>query len=160
MHKNPLIAEHNVANLEKLSELASNFASELQTGDVVFLSGQLGAGKTTFTQSLGKALGVQDAITSPTFTLVGEYQAKNSFDITSLVHIDLYRTGDQSNAQPLSLNNNYIHELVSSAKEQKAVVVIEWGELLGQKIKNRTWHIDFKQGAVESERIVTIARNV
>lgn len=156
MHKNPLIAEHNVTSLEALTGLASLFATELQVGDVVLLSGQLGAGKTTFTQSIGKTLGVQDTITSPTFTLVGEYQAKNNLDIATLIHIDLYRTGEQINAQPLSMNNNYIHELLSSAKEQKAVVVIEWGELLGQEIKNRTWRIGFDSGSSENERLVTI----
>lgn len=151
MNISALQGSHTIASLEALSELASRFASELQAGDVVLLSGQLGVGKTTFTQSLGKALGVQDTITSPTFTLVGEYQAKNNLDIAMLIHIDLYRTGEQT-----ALNNNYIHELLWSAKEQKAVVVIEWGELLGQEIQNRTWRIDFKPGSSENERIVTV----
>lgn len=151
-----VIGTHVISHLESLADLASLFASELQAGDVVLLSGQLGAGKTTFTQSLGKALGVEDAITSPTFTLVGEYHANNNFGITSLIHIDLYRTGEQATGKPQSLNNNYIHELVSGAKEQKAVVVIEWGELLVEKIQNRIWRIEFKSGAVESERIVTV----
>lgn len=151
MNISALHGSHTISNLEALSELASRFASELQAGDVVLLSGQLGAGKTTFTQSLGKALGVEDVITSPTFTLVGEYQAANNFGITSLIHIDLYRTGEQT-----VLNNNYIHELLQTAKEQKAVVVIEWGELLLEKIQNRTWKIALKQGVTEGERVVTI----
>ncbi len=145
------LGTHNITSLEALYSLASSVAAELQPGDVVLLSGELGAGKTTFTQSLGKALGVKDTITSPTFTLVGEYQASNNPDITTLIHIDLYRTGDQT-----ALNNNYIHELVDTAKEQKAVVVIEWGELMQQEIKNRTWRIDFKPGDTEDERVVTV----
>lgn len=154
-----LIGTHNIASLEALHGLASSVATELQAGDVVLLSGQLGAGKTTFTQFLGKALWVEDAITSPTFTLVGEYHANNNFDIATLIHIDLYRVGEQTNAQSVPLNNNYIHELLSSAKEQKAVVVIEWGELLTREIHNRLWRIEFKQGDSENERVVTVERD-
>lgn len=146
-----LIGTHVIQNLEELSALACELVGELQGGDVVLLSGELGAGKTTFTQFLGKQLGVQDHITSPTFTLVGEYGISNNSTISTLIHIDLYRTGEQT-----ALNNNYIQEILDSATQSKSVVVIEWGELFAQGIKNRIWRISLTPGTTESERIVTV----
>ncbi|HLC49773.1 MAG TPA: tRNA (adenosine(37)-N6)-threonylcarbamoyltransferase complex ATPase subunit type 1 TsaE [Candidatus Andersenbacteria bacterium] len=143
-----------LTSLDELSALAMRIARELRAGDVLLLQGELGAGKTTFTQFLGKELGVQDNITSPTFTLIGEYPTFNNPTISTFIHIDLYRTGQQT-----ALNNNYIQEVLESAKEQKAIVVIEWGELLNSEITNRTWRIAFKQGAKENDRVVTISKS-
>lgn len=152
-----LLSTHTIQNREELSDLAFDLAMQLQSGDIILLSGELGAGKTTLTQFLGKALGVKDLITSPTYTLIGEYQATVNPDITTLIHIDLYRTGEQGNLQPLPLNNDYIQEVLDGSTEQRAVVVIEWAELLNAKQKNRTWNIAIKPGASEDARVITVA---
>ena len=74
-----------VKNLKDTKRLAKKFAKTLTGGTVILLRGDLGAGKTTFTQSLFKALGVKEAVTSPTFTLLKEYKTKK-FD---LFHFDM-----------------------------------------------------------------------
>lgn len=71
---------------EETAAIAAALASVLQAGDVVALVGDLGAGKTTFVRSCARALGVTEPVTSPTFTIVHEYEAT-----TEIVHIDAYR---------------------------------------------------------------------
>ena len=66
---------------------AKEFAARLRAGDVILLRGEMGAGKTVFTKGLCRALGVEDYVTSPTFTVVNEYEGK-AFPI---YHFDLYR---------------------------------------------------------------------
>lgn len=97
-------------------ELAGRLAAVLQPGDLILLEGDLGAGKTTFTQGLGRALGVADAVTSPTFVLVNVHPTAAGFD---LVHVDVYRLDRLSEVVDLAL---------AEVLEDGAVVVIEWGE--------------------------------
>ena len=76
---------------EETENIAAAFASRLVGGDVVLLYGDLGAGKTTFTKGIARALGVKDVVTSPTFTIVKEYEG----DTLRLFHMDMYRlSGD------------------------------------------------------------------
>lgn len=77
------IVSHCAADTEKA---AFEFGKTLNAGDAVLYEGDLGAGKTTFTKGLARALGVDDAVTSPTFALVNEYSGK-----IPLFHFDLYR---------------------------------------------------------------------
>lgn len=93
--------------------LAAELADLLLDGDLVVLTGDLGAGKTCFTQGLGAGLGIEDRITSPTFTLVSEYQGR-----LRLHHLDVYRLDGPADALDLDL-----HELA-----EEGVTVIEWGE--------------------------------
>ncbi len=109
-----------VKNLKETELLAKKFAKTLSGGEVILLSGDLGAGKTTFTQSLFKCLGVKEAVTSPTFTLLKEYHTKK-FD---LYHFDMYRIEDENEAVEFGLNDYF--------NNSKSIVVIEWFE----KIKN------------------------
>ena len=121
----------------------------------MLLSGNLGAGKTTFTQFLGEALGVEGRITSPTYTLVGEYPVRGNADIRGLIHIDLYRTqeGQKSNA----LNNEYIHEILQGAQEHKAVIIIEWGELLSKELlTGHVWSVDIAYVGTGNGRRVSV----
>ena len=96
------------------------FASLLHPGDIVLLSGPLGAGKTTFTQGVGRGLGVRERVTSPTFTIVRQHQCINDRGIVTLHHADVYRVGSLGEVDDLALG-----ELV----EESAVAVIEWGEI-------------------------------
>ena len=73
-------------SVEETRDLASFLSKVFQAGDVVVLSGDLGAGKTAFTQGLGLALGVEHPITSPTFTLANKYEGE-----LTLNHLDVYR---------------------------------------------------------------------
>ena len=76
-----------VKNLEQTKDVATQFASILKNGDVVLLSGDLGAGKTTFTQFVFKSLGVEEVVNSPTFAVLKTYKGKNCL----LNHFDTYR---------------------------------------------------------------------
>ena len=97
---------------EETLAIAESFAKELKKGDVVLLSGELGAGKTTFTKGIARALGVKDVVTSPTFTIVKEYEG----DSLNLYHMDLYRVaGDTID---LGLEDYF--------ERKDGVVVIEW----------------------------------
>ncbi len=156
MEKVSLVGGHNIANLDQLSALATRFSSELLPGDVVLLSGELGAGKTTFTQFLGRAIGVRDRITSPTYTLVGEYQVESNEDITRFIHIDLYRVGEAGKQDQSVLNTDYVHEIFTTAKNNKAVVVVEWPGFLGFEVSGRVWNIGIKNGKEAESRIITI----
>jgi tRNA threonylcarbamoyladenosine biosynthesis protein TsaE len=117
------------------------FASLLRPGDIVLLSGPLGAGKTTFTQGVGRGLGVHERVTSPTFTIVRQHECVNDLGITTLHHADVYRAGSLGEVDDLALG-----ELV----EESAVAVVEWGEiassLFGLDVINVSFEIDDREG--------------
>lgn len=101
------------------ADLAAALAGAAAPGDLILLSGDLGAGKTTFAKGFGAALGVSEPVVSPTFTLVREYQGR-----LKLYHLDVYRIDEPSAAADLGLG-----ELL----DDDAVVLIEWGEqILGE----------------------------
>jgi tRNA threonylcarbamoyladenosine biosynthesis protein TsaE len=95
--------------------LARALAAALGPGDLVILSGDLGAGKTFFTRALCRALGVpsREPITSPTFTLIHEHEAR-----IPIAHADLYRIGDEDELGQLGLRER---------RGEGAVVIVEWG---------------------------------
>jgi tRNA threonylcarbamoyladenosine biosynthesis protein TsaE len=92
----------------------------LVAGDVVLLTGPLGAGKTTFTQGVARGLGVVERVTSPTFTIVRQHRCGPHAAVRTLQHADIYRVEHLSEVVDLALG-----ELA----EENAVCVIEWGEI-------------------------------
>lgn len=96
--------------------LARTVASHLRPGDLVVLSGGLGAGKTFFTRALARALGVprEQRVTSPTFTLVHELEGR-----VPIAHADAYRLADEDELLALGLRER---------RGEGAIVVVEWGE--------------------------------
>ncbi|MGI8493473.1 MAG: tRNA (adenosine(37)-N6)-threonylcarbamoyltransferase complex ATPase subunit type 1 TsaE [Acidimicrobiales bacterium] len=102
-------------SLADTAAVAHRLAPLLVAGDVVLLDGELGAGKTAFTQALAEAVGVDRPITSPTFTLVAPYHTARGYD---LLHVDLYRLEKTSEVAALGL---------AELLEEGAVAVIEWG---------------------------------
>jgi len=99
---------------EQMHALGAHVASQMRPGDLIVLVGDLGAGKTTFVQGLGKGLGVTDPITSPTFVIARAHQAPT----LPLVHVDAYRLG----------SNVELDELDLDADLETSVTVVEWGE--------------------------------
>ncbi len=97
---------------DAMARLGATIAAELQAGDVVLLSGELGAGKTTLTRGLGAALGVRGTVTSPTFVLARTHQRDGA---PPLVHVDAYRLSGADELDDLDLDLAH------------SIVVIEWG---------------------------------
>lgn len=103
--------------------LAADYGPGTETGAfVVALSGDLGAGKTTFTQGVAAGMGIDAAITSPTFTLVNEYETPEGL---WLLHMDSYRLGESTDVATLEAAAFGIDELMET---ECAVLIIEWAE--------------------------------
>ncbi len=105
-------------NEEELINLGERLGTLLQKNDVLILSGELGAGKTTFTKGLAKGLGIRQMIKSPTYTIVREYEGR-----LPLFHLDVYRI--EGDADSIDLD-----EFLFGG----GVTVIEWGHLLGEDL--------------------------
>lgn len=107
---------------EDAQAAGEDFSRVLRSGDIVLLSGPLGAGKTTFVKGVARGLGVSERVTSPTFTIVREHRCDNDRDIVTLHHADVYRIEGLDEVLDLALG-----ELV----EESGVALVEWGELAG-----------------------------
>lgn len=119
----PIVARTSSA--KETRGLAAALATVLRPGDLILLVGDLGTGKTTFSQGLAAGLGVTDPVTSPTFTLVRAYGCHASADqgaIRTLLHADLYRLDRLQDVVDLGIG-----EMV----EDDSVAVIEWGDVAG-----------------------------
>lgn len=103
-------------NAHRTGMIASQLGALAAPGDVILLSGDLGAGKTTFAKAYGAALDVTEPITSPTFTLAREYEGR-----LRMHHLDVYRLEAMEEVADLALN-----ELVESG----GVVLVEWGDMI------------------------------
>lgn len=116
---------------EDTINFANDFAKNLKVGDIIILSGELGSGKTKFTQGVLKYFGLENEISSPTFTIVNEYNTKN----TNIYHFDLYRLSD-------------IDEFYAIGGEEylsNSICIFEWGEMLEDVLKNNYTKITFKK---------------
>lgn len=127
-----------VNSVEETWALARQFAAELKPGDVVCLEGDLGAGKTTFTQGLAAALGVAGRVTSPTFCLVQEHRRVGKWESGKvallLVHMDLYRLRGEDDVLAIGWED-YLAE--------GAILVVEWPERAGSLIPPTAKHVVF-----------------
>ncbi|MFK2827185.1 tRNA (adenosine(37)-N6)-threonylcarbamoyltransferase complex ATPase subunit type 1 TsaE [Bacillus sp. B190/17] len=110
----------STASAEETQAFAEKLAQLLKPGDVILLEGDLGAGKTTFTQGLAKALGVKRTVNSPTFTIIKEYQGR-----LPLYHMDVYRLNDAE--EDLGFDEYFYGE---------GVCVVEWAHLIDQQLPN------------------------
>ena len=119
-----------VGSVEETWALARQFAAELKPGDVVCLEGDLGAGKTTFTQGLAAAMGVSGRVTSPTFCLVQEHRGKDAY----LVHMDLYRLHGEEDVVAIGWED-YLAD--------GAILVVEWPERAGSLVPPSARHVSF-----------------
>jgi len=128
--------------VEGTRALAGALAELVGPGDVLVLDGQLGAGKTAFTQGLGDALGVTDRIVSPTFTIERVYQGR-----VRLRHLDVYRLEHLHEALDLGLDE---------ALDDGDVAVIEWGEAITDVLGRDHLLIRLELGARDDDRTITV----
>ena len=127
---------------EETCQLAERLLAQLPSRAVLALHGELGSGKTCFVQGLAQALGIGRAVTSPTFTLVHEYQGARP-----LVHVDLYRIRSVQDAETLGLEDYF---------DADGIVAIEWAERVGGMLPPHTIHIHFETLSAPDERRITI----
>ena len=132
---------------EETFALGKQIGTRLHGGEVLLLDGPLGAGKTIFTKGLASALDVDpDEVTSPSFTLVNPYSGR-----LPLFHVDLYRL-DEGAAAAHAVD---LEELLA---DEEAVIVIEWGERLGNYPLNaKSWRVRIS-GDGDAERTISISR--
>ncbi len=122
--------------------LAAAVAELAQPGDIVLLAGELGAGKTAFVQGFGRALGVTDRITSPTFTIAQEYTGR-----LRLHHLDVYRLDHLGETLDIGLP-----EIV----DEGAVVVIEWGDVVVPALPADFCEIRLTFGDGDDDRLIEL----
>lgn len=127
-------------------EFANNLASLLKNGDIIVLSGDLGSGKTKFTQGVLKHFGLEDEISSPTFTIVNEYHK----DETNIYHFDVYRLADSNEFFAIG-GDEYLNN---------GICIIEWGEIIEDILPNDYIKISFtKDEENENYRILELVAN-
>lgn len=116
---------------EETKNFACKFASSLNKGDVVVLTGELGSGKTKFTEGILSHFGLADEISSPTFTIVNEY--KN--DKVCIFHFDVYRLADSDEFYAIGGEEYF----------DKGICIIEWGELIKDCLPENCIYVTFKK---------------
>lgn len=131
-------------NSDETAVAAQQLAAELQAGDVILLRGEMGAGKTVFAGGLCRALGVQEYVTSPTFTVVNEYEGK-AFPI---FHFDMYRIEDEAELLEIGFD-----EYLQSG----AVCIIEWPQNVESSLPHKRIEVKIEKVG-ENERKITIER--
>ena len=126
-----MIQPHFLPDEAATRALAASIGGQLKAGDLVLLSGELGAGKTTFAQELARALGVREEVTSPTFTLILEYTSGR----LPLLHCDAYRL--EGLAAP-ELEDVGVWEFLARTD---AVRLLEWPEIIAGYLPRPAWKI-------------------
>lgn len=134
---------HTLPTPEDTQMAGRNLASVLRAGDLVILTGDLGAGKTTFTQGLGAGLGVRGPITSPTFVIARVHPSL--VDGPALIHVDAYRLGDAAELDDLDLDTDL----------DEAVTVVEWGSGLAETLSADRLELTLNRAA-DDVRTLTI----
>lgn len=132
-----------IYGLEETEKLANDFAASLTGGEVVLLNGDLGAGKTTFTQFVFKALGVKEVVSSPTFAILKSYEGK-----FKLHHFDTYR---------ISLEEAIESGFDEIFEEKDSIIFVEWSENIKELIPEKVITINIKY-INEQEREFEIIR--
>ena len=125
-----------------MHKLGAQIGKQLKPGDLVLLSGPLGAGKTALTKGIGQALGIQN-VTSPTFVISRIHQGK-----IPLVHVDAYRLQGDSTA--------IFDDLDLESYLPTSVTVVEWGEGLANRLADQYLEIQIEFGENDDQRLVSI----
>ncbi|MBN1291029.1 MAG: tRNA (adenosine(37)-N6)-threonylcarbamoyltransferase complex ATPase subunit type 1 TsaE [Candidatus Latescibacteria bacterium] len=139
-----MIMKHITHSEQDTIKVAHEFAETLEPGSVVALIGDLGAGKTVFARGVAKFLEIQEKITSPTFTLINEYNGK-----FRLYHMDLYRLNSVKEIEDLGIDD-YLYG--------DGICLIEWAEKLDDRIPPYAITVTLKL-IVRDTREITIERN-
>lgn len=134
---------YNSKSENDTKKLAIKIASMLKKGDLIVLCGDLGYGKTKFTEGFLTYFGLENEISSPTFTIVNEYKK----DDINIYHFDVYRLEDSSEFYAIGGDEYF----------ENGICIIEWGELISDALPNEYIKIDFSRNeSNENERFLNI----
>lgn len=124
-------------------QLGADLAAQLSPGDIIAFTGDLGAGKTAFTRGLARGLGVQERVTSPTFTIVNEYEGGR----LPLFHFDMYRLGSSDELFDIGWED-YL--------ARGGVCAVEWSEIIDDALEGHIIRVDIRRGTDDNQRLITI----
>jgi len=141
------VTELVLPTAEDTEQLGARIGEGLSAGDVVILSGPLGAGKTVLAKGIGRGLGVTGVITSPTFVIAREHPPAPGGRGVGLVHVDAYRLGGSAELDDLDLDTDL----------STAVVVVEWGEGVAEGLSADHLLVRLSRRADDS-RVATVLR--
>ena len=130
-------------SVAETEELGAQLAARLRPGDVVAYTGDLGAGKTAFTRGIARGLGIPERVTSPTFTIVNEYEGGR----LPLFHFDLYRLGDPEELFDIGWED-YL--------QRGGVCAVEWSENVAGALEDEPIRVDIRRGAHDGQRVISI----
>ena len=133
-----------VTNSEAETEaLGVRLAGTLEPGAVIAFTGDLGAGKTAFTRGLARGLGIAERVTSPTFTIVNEYEGGR----LPLFHFDMYRLGSSEELFDIGWED-YL--------ARGGVCAVEWSENIADALEEGTISVEIRRGTCENQRVITV----
>ena len=130
----PQNQHHTFSSPEDTQKFAESFAEQIPNGTVLALIGDLGSGKTTFTQGFSKGLGIKATVGSPTFKLVSEYE----YDSGKLYHVDCYRLDGPEDFLNIDGESLLNHEL--------GVTLVEWADIILPVLPPETVFLHFSHG--------------
>jgi tRNA threonylcarbamoyladenosine biosynthesis protein TsaE len=141
--------ELELASAADTERLGRAVGERLRPGDVVVLSGPLGAGKTVLARGIGAGLGVRGPVTSPTFVIAREHPPRPDGRGVPLVHVDAYRLGGMAELDDLDLDTDLL----------TAAVVVEWGEGMAERLADEHLLIRLRRptaGPSDSRRVAQL----
>lgn len=131
----------NIENIKETEKIGYILGKLLTGGEVICMTGDLGAGKTTMTQSIAKGLEIEDYVTSPTFTIINEYEGR-----CPLYHFDVYRINDVEEMYDLGYEEYFYSD---------GVAIIEWADIIKEILPKERLNIEInKNDNIEGREIV------
>lgn len=135
--------EHLSDSPKDTEDVGAALAATLPTGAVVAFTGDLGAGKTAFVRGMARGLGVTERVTSPTFTIVNEYEGGR----LPLFHFDLYRLASSDELFDIGWED-YLR--------RGGICAVEWSEHVADALESDCVRVDIRRGAHDDQRVITI----
>ena len=135
--------EHYSASEQETEALGEALVSRLSPGAVVAFTGDLGAGKTAFVRGMARGLGITQRVTSPTFTIVNEYEGGR----LPLFHFDLYRLGSSDELFDIGWEDFL---------RRGGICAVEWSENVADALESGTVFVDIRRGQNPNHRIISL----
>lgn len=139
-----MIREYATSGEEETEALGFRLGKKLEAGAVIAYTGDLGAGKTAFTRGVARGLGIPDRVTSPTFTIVNEYEGGR----LPLFHFDMYRLGSSEELFEIGWED-YL--------ARGGVCAVEWSENVEDALEENTIRVEIRRGEGDNQRYIVIA---